>query len=103
MAQQKSRLNIDKLLDSAIDVLTKLDSIYTNSDIATKRKLVGSIFSEKICFDGMQCRTISTNEVIFLIYLINNELPEIKNGKAKPENLLSRLVERTGIEPVIPP
>lgn len=84
-------------------MLTKLDFIYVNSDIETKRKLVSSIFLEKICFDGMQCQTAGTNEVISLIYMINNELPEIKNGKAKPENLLSRLVERTGIEPVIPP
>lgn len=103
MEQQKSKVNIDKLLDSAIGVLTKLDVIYINSDVEVKRKLVGSIFSEKICFDGTKCRTASTNEVISLIYMINNELCETKNGKEKPENFLSRLVERTGIEPVIPP
>ena len=101
--QQKGRINIDKLLDSAIEVLAKLDHVYVNSDVEHKRKLVGSILSEKLCFDGTQCRTASTNEVISLIYLMNNELCEIKNGKEKPENFLSRLVERTGIEPVIPP
>ena len=103
MEQQKVRINIDKLLDSAIEVLAKLDHIYVNSDVEHKRKLVGSIFSEKLCFDGEQCRTAGTNEVISLIYLINNELCKTKNGKEKPENFLSRLVERTGIEPVIPP
>ncbi len=103
MEQQKKRVNIDKLIDSAVSVLTKLDYLYSNSNVDVKRKLVGSIFSEKICFDGIQYRTASTNEVISLIYLINSELYETKNGKEKSENFLSRLVERTGIEPVIPP
>ena len=33
----------------------------------------------------------------------NKELHKTKKGKEKFENFLSRLVERTGVEPVIPP
>ena len=100
LEQQKKKVDIDKLLDNSIDVLSKLDITYLKANIETKRKLIGSIYSEKLCFDGINYRTASTNEVVSLIYLMNNKLSERKNGKEKPENFLSRLVVPTGIEPV---
>ncbi len=103
MEQQKKKVNIDALLDSTVNTITRLGDIYNQASVEKKKEMVGSIYAEKLCFDGNKYRTTNMNEVISLIHLMNNELNVMKNEKEKSENFLSRLVERTGIEPVIPP
>lgn len=96
-------ISIDKLIDKAVSTLSHLDVIYTEANIIRKREIIGSIYPEKLSFDGMQYRTSRINEAARLIYQINNELGAIKNRKSYDISHLSGRVERTGIEPVIPP
>jgi site-specific DNA recombinase len=95
--------SIDQLLDKAINTLSHIDELYIQADIDKKREIIGSIFIEKVCFDGNECRTTKVNEAVQCIYQINNELCTMKNRKVSDISQLSCLVERTGIEPVIPP
>lgn len=53
---------------------------------------MGSIFREKLVFDGTEYRTPRLNETAVLIYQINSMLAKNKNGKERVEKRLSRLV-----------
>ncbi len=96
-------ISIDKLIEKAVSTLSHLDIIYTEANVTRKREIISSIYPEKLSFDGMQYRTPRINEAARLIYQINNELGAIKNRKDYDISHLSGRVERTGIEPVIPP
>ncbi len=61
--------------------LSHLDIIYTEANVTRKREIIGSIYPEKLSFDGMTYQTARLNEAVRLIYQINNELGEIKNRK----------------------
>ena len=89
--------SIEKLLDKAISTLSHIDELYEKADIDKKREIIGSIFPEKICFDGNECRTTRVNEAVQYIYQINSELCKTKNRKVSDISQLSCLVERTGI------
>ena len=75
--------DLPEIVKKAIITLQNLDSIYEKADIAKKREMIGSMFPENLCFDGLQHRTGKCNEAMSLIYLINNKLNgEKKWGKA---------------------
>ena len=59
-------------------------SIYLKADIFKKREIIGSIFHEKMRFDGTQHRTAKLSGADSLIYLINNEFKKQKNGAKIP-------------------
>ena len=92
--------NIDKLLDKAINTLIRIDIIYKNGTVSDKREIIGSIYPEKICFDGSQYRTTRINTIASCIFQINNNLYEMKNRKSEDVFHLSGQVENIGIEPM---
>ncbi len=94
--------NIDKLLYTAIDNLSKLDVLYEKGGIAEKRDIIGSMYPEKMTFDGIALRTARVNEAALYMFNIINELEGKKNGTSRNKNNLSRLVPRTGFEPAHP-
>ncbi len=55
-------IGIDKLIDKAVSNLSQLDIIYTDANVITKREIIGSIYPEKLSFDGFQYRTFRINE-----------------------------------------
>lgn len=71
--KKMSQANIEKLMDKAISSLSHLDTHYANMPTVKKRELIGSIFSEKIVFDGKDYRTPRVNEAARLICLINSD------------------------------
>lgn len=71
---------IGVLLEKALKNLSGLDLLYENGTVEEKRKILGSIFPEKLTFDGIKHRTTRVNEVLNLIYQKNNELDGHKNG-----------------------
>lgn len=71
----------DQLVDKAISILIRIDVIYKNGTVKDKRAIIGSIFPEKLCFDGSRYRTARTNSVVNYIYQMNNDLQKQK----KPE------------------
>lgn len=70
---------------------------YTNSAIAHKKKLISSIFPEKIEFDGKKCRTTRINDVMRYILQIDKELNENKKGQISKNMSLSRVVKNRGV------
>nr|MBA2761549.1 hypothetical protein [Segetibacter sp.] len=91
-------IGIDKLIDKAVSTLSRLDIIYTEADVIRKREIIGSIYLEKLSFDGFQYRTARVNEAGRLIFQINNELEAIKYQKGYDVSHLSGWVERTGAQ-----
>lgn len=84
----------------SIKQIVNLEQIYHNSDVAAKIKLLGSIFPEKLIFDGSKCRTTRINELLWQTLLIDKGFPKTKSGQNFPMLDLSTRVVSTGIEPV---
>ena len=91
---------IDGLLKQAVGNLSRLDTLYEEGTIAQKRQIIGSIYPEKLVFDGFQYRTARLNEAVRLIYTLDKGFSEIKNREDNNILCLSGEVASTGIEPV---
>ena len=76
-----TKTNLD-YLESSIGLLSKISSLYTKVSYSLKQKLIGSIFSKSLVFDGKNYRTTKLNNLVKLIYLKANELQEIGKEKA---------------------
>jgi len=73
--------NLNACVDKALIRLTQLNVLYTSSDTAVKRAIIGSIYPEKLCFDGSGYRTATLNQAAQLMFLINSELGAKKIGQ----------------------
>lgn len=94
---------IDGLLYKAVDNLCRLDTLYEEGSTVQKRQIIGSIYPEKLVFDGFVYRTTRLNEAVRQIYTLDKGLTEIKNRKSNKNLCLSGEVAGTGIEPVFAP
>lgn len=72
---------ISVLLERTLKNLSGLDLLYENGTIKEKRKILGSIFPEKLTFDGVQHRTTRINEVLNLIFQKTASYLKIKKGQ----------------------
>jgi hypothetical protein len=70
-----------------------------NANLIDKRAIVGSIFPEKLTFDGTSFRTAKMNSFAKSIFLIKKELGGKKRGDQNLKNLNPRLVNLTGRYP----
>lgn len=77
----QKKLNINRYLDNALQKLENIGSLYKEGHIQTKRAIIGSIFTEKLEFDGSNYRTTRMNSVSGYILLINRKLCEKENRK----------------------
>ena len=73
-----NRSNIEPKLDYAISLINNMDKYIRDAPVEVKIKLIGSMFDEKIEFDGNSYRTNSFNKVLELIYEQTNELRGVK-------------------------
>ncbi|HVB03667.1 MAG TPA: hypothetical protein VNE41_08095 [Chitinophagaceae bacterium] len=48
----QSEKSINRLLNQAISNLSRLDALYEQGTVAQKRQIIGSIYPEKLTFDG---------------------------------------------------
>jgi len=71
--------NLNDCTDKALDNLSRLNTLYTSSDTTGKRAIIGSIYPEKLHFDGSAYRTAQTNQAAQLMFLINSKLGAKKN------------------------
>ncbi len=94
------KINIDKSLDRALQNIVNIPKLYREGEINTKRAIIGSIFPEKLEFDGKTYRTARMNVIASHIFQINNELRLKKNRTNEIYFRLSCLVAGTGLEPV---
>ncbi|HMI62005.1 MAG TPA: hypothetical protein VK518_13895 [Puia sp.] len=67
------------LLDAGMDNLLKLDYIYQDGEIEKKREVIGSMYPEKLTFDGERLRTTRINEAARIIYTLDKALEEKEN------------------------
>lgn len=88
-----------KSVDKAISHISQLDVLYENGTIAQKRKIIRSVFPEKLTFDGFQFRTTRINEALEYILLVDNEIGGKKNGTNSSILNLSREVTPERLEP----
>ncbi len=70
----KVKIDINKILNKAIEVIANIGTLYAQADISMKRRIIGSIFPEKVVFDGEIYRTDRINVLVRSILLINNEI-----------------------------
>jgi hypothetical protein len=70
---------------------------YHYGDLKTKRKIIGSIFPEKLVFNGNNYRTARVNEAVELIYNVGQGFSENKNGQSEVNFDLSTQVNRIGL------
>ena len=80
-ARSQSLKTIEGLLDTVIEKFTNIDERYAKAELPEKRKIIGSMYVEKISFDDVKHRTAKVSEPLDLILLINNKLKDKKNGK----------------------
>lgn len=90
------KIDFPKLLEDALSNVVNLAKVYVEGDINIKRKIIGSIFPEKLEFFKNHYRTIRTNVLLSYIYQINNELGDKKNRKESEFSPLSGLVPFSG-------
>lgn len=95
----QSSEDISPLLDTAITNISQLDVLYRQGTVIQQRKIIGSMFPEKLTFDGIQYRTTKVNEALRIMLLFNNNLQSKKNGTDQLFSDLSQDVEKMGFEP----
>jgi site-specific DNA recombinase len=78
--ESKSITNVEPLLNKAISHISQFATLYEKGTTASKRKIIGSIFPEKLSFDGTQCRITRIKEEPRFILLFYNYLYK-KNQK----------------------
>jgi site-specific DNA recombinase len=98
-ASEKTVYNIESLIRKAIDSLTSLDELYIKADVKKKRQIIGSIYPEKLTFDGFHYRTIRLNEAVELIYKLGEGFSENDTGEIDVKTNFSCLVDPYGFEP----
>lgn len=90
---------LEKLLETGIKQMKDLSELYKSYDIHAKHKLLGSIFPEKLIFDGKKCRTQEINESLRLCLMFDKGLEKKKAGQLSKYLVLSGVVELAGVEP----
>ena len=98
-AATEQKEDIAPTLSKAVDNLSHLDEIYQTATTIKKRQIVGSIFPEKLTFDGENFRTARLNQAVQLIYSLDEAFRQKENGTSDTLIDLSHLVRPLGLEP----
>ena len=99
LSNQRWMSKLSERVGKVLKFLPNILEMYTSASIQVKKKILGSIFPEKIIFDGKKCRATLLNPVIALILSYSNKFKENKKGPTPYFTSLSLLVEPEGIEP----
>ncbi len=92
-------LAFEKKMERALNDFRDVATLYQIRLLGDKASLIGSIFPEKLSFDGKQCRTTRINEVLRLALSIDKGFGKNKTGQLSKKLVLSRVVELQGVEP----
>ncbi|XOV69335.1 MAG: recombinase family protein [Fluviicola sp.] len=96
---KETKSSFQQQLKQTIQVLPNMLEWYRNSSVQQKKELLGSIFPEKLVFDGKQVRTTIINPVLALVLRYAAEFRENKKGQNEFYSYLSHLVVPPGLEP----
>ena len=96
---KQTKNGYEKYLTSGLNLLKNLCNSYKNSSVGLKQELIGSIFPEKLVFDGNKCRTQKINQAILLIISIGKAFRKNKSEQLPFNKQLFAFVVPPGIEP----
>lgn len=96
---QSSKKNLAPQLNYSFSLLKNLDRVLLEAPVETKIKMLGSMFPEKIEFDGTKYRTASYNSVLNLIYKNAKILERQEKEKSEPPEGDSDSVPRADTQP----
>jgi len=102
-ASVKDTTNIESLWDKAISNISNLNVLYEKGTVTQKRKIIGSMFPEKLTFDGFHYRTARVNEALTLMLLIGKQMRGNKKGTNPLNSDLSHQVTQLEFELVLIP
>ena len=74
LAENKNSAKVEPKMGYAISLIDNIDRFILDAPVSLKIKLLGSMFPEKIEFDGKKYRTKNYNKVLDFIYQQTNEL-----------------------------
>ena len=97
-----SEKEISSLLISGLNLIKDIRETYHSGPIHLKHKIVSSIFSNSLYFDGKKCRTLKMNMIFDLLPNKDATLGKVKRGQAKDFFNLSPSAEKEGFEPPVP-
>ena len=79
--------------------MSGMDLLYESGEVETKRKIIGSIFPEKLIFTGFAYQTTRVNYAVQLIYSMDKDFTEKENGTSVDISHSSLVVIPLGLEP----
>ncbi len=91
--------DLDKFVEFGLDLICNVDILYEKASAPIKRKLLGSIFCEKLVFVKDQYRTAKFNAVITLIANNTKGLGILKKESGGSFSRTSASVPGAGVEP----
>jgi len=91
--------NYDAKIDDCLDIVLNLDKYYDTKSTEVKQKIVGSVFPEKLYFEGNEYRTTKLNEAVEILCKTDKGLGQKKGGKKTKLSVSSLRVESEGFEP----
>ena len=86
-------------IKNGINFITNLHERLTDCDFKEKQKIIGSMFPEKLQFDGKKVRTAFFNEALFHFLSIDKGCSIIKKGQLNKNIKLSYKAPPLGLEP----
>ena len=91
--------SVAEYVETGLELLVNLDSLFLGSDYDGKRILAGSLFTKKLIFGNGGCRTVEVNEVLEVLTRSSKGFEGVKNGKAAISDSFSASVPSAGLEP----
>ncbi|MBN3582825.1 recombinase family protein [Algoriphagus aestuarii] len=91
--------NLEKHFRFGLSMMKNLSYFYKIAEIPIKQKIIGSIFPEKLIFDGENYRTERLNSFISLISSESKGLKRFKTKQATKISGLSNMAPPLGLEP----
>lgn len=91
--------SIAEYVETGLELLANLDSLFLGSDYEGKRILAGSLFTKKLIFGNEGCRTVEVNEVLEILTRSSKGFGGSKNEKAAISDSFSASVPSAGLEP----
>jgi site-specific DNA recombinase len=94
-----NQANYENFIKSGLSFLENLVNTYHTASVSLKNKILGSIFNNKLSFDGKNCRTPELNQAVLLIFNIGGGSRGSKKEQARQKTCLFGGVEPEGFEP----
>jgi site-specific DNA recombinase len=91
--------DLDKFVNFGISLMVNMESLFTLGNVDTKKKILGSIFSDKLIFEKNCFRTLPFNEAISLFSRYNKDFESLGKKKGGTFKGSSHSVPGVGIEP----